>query len=659
MAVNNDYNLAILFLAIPMSLASANFFASAEAFDSSYQIVRAKSIPISGEKSRVLIAQGDGGESNAGGITDKIRIVVENSVRKNWRAPSAADGSKAIVRFTIASSGQLSGSPMLSSSAGNAEFDQAGMDAINKISALPPLPSYLSNIQFVATFHAGKAPWAELKVDGQAGGGGSQSTASSQTAGSGQSGWTQPSGDSTGDAGDAATALSATGQSDWIDPSIAASQGQGQSGWTQPSGSTNSGQSGWTSPTGSPSSGQSGWNQPPGNSAAGQAQSGSSGFPSGQNPPASNQGLELQAQPGSLINSAPVVGKAPASSGKNPPPALLKPGAPAAHGKTPTVVNAKDHKPPVGNSKAPVSSKPSISQASGQQQQQQQPTAQPPQTDMTGSQDLTQRVVLLNNNAVVAIADNNYEVAIKKLEEALKIDPTYKQASANLAIAYNNYGLQLKDRPDDAIKVFHKAFALDPGNEKTKINLNTIIQYMGKSPTSFKDRLDLGNKAVAQGDRVGARIEYEAALAIKPDPIVQQKLYAIASGAPLNALNSVPPSNNQIIPSHLPNHLGAPGTQAHTGQSKPGQSKPAPGMSVKKPPENLYPDSTNDGAPTGVSQKLDTMYRNLKALEIKTFNKPFESDDVLTRLSRLEQKLLGKAQQGKPMRRLDALLILQ
>ncbi len=621
--MKNDYNQAILFLAIPCSLASANFFASAEAFDSSQQLARARSMPITGEKGRVLIAQGDGGESNAGGITDKIRIVVENSIRKNWRAPTAADGSKAVVRFTIASSGQLSGSPMLSSSAGNAEFDQAGMDAINKISALPPLPSYLTNIQFIATFHAGKAPWAELQIDGK-------------------SGSTQPSVGSSGDAGDAATALSATGQSDWIDPSIAASQGQGQSEWTQPTGSTQSGQSGWTTPTGSPPTGSSGWNQPP----AGQAQSGSSGFLSGQNPQATNQGLELQAQPGSLINSVP--GKTPASIGKNLP---LKQATPAAHGKTPNVVNAKDHKPPAGNAKAPVSSKPLISQASGQQP----PTALPPQTDMTGSQDLTQRVVLLNNNAVVAIADNNYEVAIKKLEEALKIDPTYKQASANLAIAYNNYGLQLKDRPDDAIKVFHKAFALDPGNEKTKINLNTIIQYMGKSPTSFKDRLDLGNKAAAQGDRVGARIEYEAALAIKPDPIVQQKLYAITSGAALSALNSVPPSNHQIIPSHLPNHLGAPGTQAHTGQS----TKPAPGMSVKKPPENLYPDSTNDGAPTGVSQKLDTMYRNLKALEIKTFNKPFESDDVLTRLSRLEQKLLGKAQQGKPMRRLDALLILQ
>jgi len=289
---------------------------------------------------------------------------------------------------------------------------------------------------------------------------------------------------------------------------------------------------------------------------------------------------------------------------------------------------------------------------------------------MTGSQDLTQRVVLLNNNAVVAIADNNYEMAIKKLEEALKIDPTYQQARANLAIAYNNYGLQLKDRPDDAIKVFHKAYALDPMNEKTKINLDTIIQYMGKNARSFKDRLDLGNKAVAQGDRLGARIEYEAALALKQDPIVQQKLLAIVNGAPLNspAVTGANPGGQQPgtfqPPGGQTQRSGAPGALPHgagTGKPVTHIGKPPAGTTpgAHKPPDQMPPDSTTDGAPAGVGQKLDTMYRNIKTLELKTFGKPFDSDDVLTRLSRLEVKLLGKAQQGKPMRRLDALLILQ
>lgn len=597
----------------------------------SFKPARANSLLIAiGRSDSNLIAQNDGGDSAGGTITpDKIRKVVEITLRQKWHASAAAEGAKAVVRFTIMKSGQLSGAPSLKASAGNPEFDQACIDAAEKVAPFPPLPSYLKDIAFVATFHAGKAPWAELAVDDQGSGGVSSKVSSQSAGGTGQSGWTQPSGAPSG--GD--TGLAATGQSDWIDPSASASA---QSAWNDPSASASGQQSGWTQPAGSSNSGDR---------------------------PLNNDTVELQAQPVGLASTAQSLNTPP---GKTQTPSGSSKTAPAPIGnKNVKTTGSTPSKVPQANAQNKPAQSQHINSQPPQNQLQQQNAAQehiqnnmqPQQTDMTGSQDLSQRVVLLNNNAVVAIADNNYETAIKKLEEALKIDPTYQQARTNLAIAYNNYGLQLKDRPDEAIKVFHKAFALDPANEKTKINLDTIIQYMGKNPKVFKDRLDLGNKALNQGDRLGARIEYEAALAIKPDPITQQKLYAIINGAPLPQQNTGGQSNQAHTgqpsgstpghPAH-PNAPGKPGTHA---------AKP-PGMTTQKPPENIS-NGTTDSAPAGVSQKLDTMYRNIKNLEVKTFGKPFESDDVLTRLSRLEQKLLGKPQQGKPMRRLDALLILQ
>jgi len=538
-----------------------------------------------------LLAQAD----SSGTITpEKIRRVVEMKLRANWRPVNAADGTSTVVRFAIATSGSLSGTPAVKTSCGVPDFDNSCLDAINKIGSLPALPAYLnvSEVPFIGKFHAGKSAFLELKLeedyvaDNNSGGGGN-------------------------------TPLPPTNGGPPTGPS-----GANQSGWTTPS-SAATGQSEWTMPSGS-SSGQSGWTQPSG---------------SVQQPTVPPQQAELSAAPDSL--SAP---PAMAFKQQQPP------------SKPPTGATAKQSTPP-------RSTQQNVPPGQMQQQGQMQPPVQ-----QTG-EDLNQRVVLLNNNAVVAIADNNYEVAIKKLEEALKIDPTYQQARANLAIAYNNYGLQLKDRPEEAIKIFHKAIALDPGNDKTKINLDTIIQYLGKNPKVFKDRLDLGNTAFSHGDTVGAKIEYEAALAIKQDPIVQQKLYALKSGT---SPNGTPDDPNR--------HRGIPQTKQTAPPAKamarPAATAPAAiSITSIKPPfgqQNNSPprgnnngnpamsDGTTDGAPVGgVSQKLDNMYRNLKNLEVKTFGKPFESDDILSRLARLEQKLLGKVQQGKPMRRLDALLILQ
>jgi len=130
----------------------------------------------------------------------------------------------------------------------------------------------------------------------------------------------------------------------------------------------------------------------------------------------------------------------------------------------------------------------------------------------------------LNNDGVKALQSQNYQLAIQKLEEALKLSPGYDRAKTNLAVAYNNYGLVFQNNPTEAIKYFHKACLLDPNNVTSVGNLQGIIQKMGKNPKDFAVRVALGDAARKSADFVGAIVEYREALKIKDDGSVHEKL---------------------------------------------------------------------------------------------------------------------------------------
>ncbi len=135
------------------------------------------------------------------------------------------------------------------------------------------------------------------------------------------------------------------------------------------------------------------------------------------------------------------------------------------------------------------------------------------------------QVIELNNEGVRALSSSNFKLAIEKFQAALKLDPTYQLASSNLAIAYNNYGLQInKQSPAQALVMFHKALALDPTNATTKGNVEGLIRIMGRDPRDFQDRLELGDIARKGGDFDGATVEYQAAIGIKDDALVREKL---------------------------------------------------------------------------------------------------------------------------------------
>jgi len=147
----------------------------------------------------------------------------------------------------------------------------------------------------------------------------------------------------------------------------------------------------------------------------------------------------------------------------------------------------------------------------------------------------------INNEGVMLLNEHDFKGAISKFEESIRVYH-YGLARENLAIAYNNLGLQLKDNPNEAIKQFHKAMFCDPNNSTTKANLDGLIRsFMGKNPDSFKDRAELGDQARLNGDMEGSVIEYQAALSLQHDAEVQKKLNDLLNGMAKGTIKTCSP----------------------------------------------------------------------------------------------------------------------
>jgi TonB family protein len=138
----------------------------------------------------------------------------------------------------------------------------------------------------------------------------------------------------------------------------------------------------------------------------------------------------------------------------------------------------------------------------------------------------TASVIALNNDAVKALNDSNYELAIKTLITALKLDPSYTIALDNLIISYNFYGVSLKQKPAQALEQLHIAMLLDLENSVTKQNIDQMLRLMHHHPNDYRERIKIAESCYKQEDYIGAATEYYASWCLHPDLALREKVDA-------------------------------------------------------------------------------------------------------------------------------------
>jgi Tfp pilus assembly protein PilF len=142
------------------------------------------------------------------------------------------------------------------------------------------------------------------------------------------------------------------------------------------------------------------------------------------------------------------------------------------------------------------------------------------------AEELNLNLIGLNNDGVKDLNAKKYPAAIEKFEAALKIDPKYRLALDNLAIAHREYGkyLRIQGKKAEGLKELHIAAFCHPN---WKADISEAIQKDGQDPRNFEYRVDLAEKALSEKDNISAAVEFEEALSIKDDPQIHQKLVEI------------------------------------------------------------------------------------------------------------------------------------
>lgn len=132
--------------------------------------------------------------------------------------------------------------------------------------------------------------------------------------------------------------------------------------------------------------------------------------------------------------------------------------------------------------------------------------------------------VEFNDRGVKALEENKFQEAIALFNKALKIDRDYDVARDNLSIAYNNYAIHLRIKPEAAIDKLHKALYIDPDNELTRKNLNKLLKESGVDAEDGKKRADLGERAFKEGRLLDALVEFREAARLMEDNAVSARI---------------------------------------------------------------------------------------------------------------------------------------
>lgn len=126
-------------------------------------------------------------------------------------------------------------------------------------------------------------------------------------------------------------------------------------------------------------------------------------------------------------------------------------------------------------------------------------------------------VVSSNNEGVDALKRGDSGTAIKRFFYALELKPDYNLARENIAIAYNNLGIELQDDPRVAVQCFHRANYFNPGNKDVMANLRVCVENLERKPDNYNDRLALAKQCLDRKEYVGAIVEYRAAQKLRPE----------------------------------------------------------------------------------------------------------------------------------------------
>lgn len=134
-------------------------------------------------------------------------------------------------------------------------------------------------------------------------------------------------------------------------------------------------------------------------------------------------------------------------------------------------------------------------------------------------------VITLNNEGVKALNRKDWQIAVDDFNAALKLEPDYRLAKDNLVIAYRMHGLDLREQNKlpEALAEFHQAAFLADWPD-VRLYIDQTIEKLGKKPNGFVDRLELADRASANGDYVGAIVEYRVALKLKNDAQARKRM---------------------------------------------------------------------------------------------------------------------------------------
>ncbi len=133
-----------------------------------------------------------------------------------------------------------------------------------------------------------------------------------------------------------------------------------------------------------------------------------------------------------------------------------------------------------------------------------------------------------NNRAVEKIAQCHYEEAVQILLPVLHRSPSYELARLNLAVAYDNLGLEQKDKPDLLLRNLWRSLCVDRYNKTTRQNLQTAIDLLNKDPKLAETHVALAHDCLDKNILFGAYIELVEAAAIKRDAATLAEIDALS-----------------------------------------------------------------------------------------------------------------------------------